>query len=101
MANFFAYILGKLNDKIRVAVKIIWCKEFSVREKKILGVLDAKNPKIEEKGIPRIYYIGPFLEKYDAVVMTLFDGDLERRWKKQKGQISDSSLLMVFKRSVR
>lgn len=89
-----------MDGKTSVAVKIFWDKEYSVQEKKILGVLDAKNPRIEEKGIPRIYYIGPFLEKYDAIVMTLFDGDLDGRLKKQNGHINDLSLLMIFKRSV-
>lgn len=94
----FAFISGKLNDQIPVAVKIIWGKQFSVREKNILEVLDATNSEIEEKGIPRIYYTGPLLQ-YDAIVMTLFEGDLESRFRKQK-KINDLSILMIFKRSV-
>lgn len=97
---FSAYISGKLNGKTEVAVKITWDKEYSLREKKILGILDAENPSIEAFGIPRIYYAGPIFQVYDAIVMTLFDGDLESRWKKQNEHMNDLSILMIFKRSV-
>lgn len=68
---------------------------------KILKALNATNdPKIERLGIPRIYYHGEFHGDSHAIVMSLFDGTLSKRYKEQGGPLKDSSVLMIFKRTV-
>lgn len=65
-----------------------------------LKMLDAvDNTDIEAKGIPKVYFHGKFFNRYYAIGMTLFSGTLEDRWKKA-GNISELSILLIFKRSV-
>lgn len=58
-----------------------------------------KNPNIEAEGIPRVYFNGRLMKRYFAIGITLFNGTLEDRWKKL-GNISELSILIIFKRAV-
>lgn len=68
---------------------------------KIFQALNATNDlDIEKKGIARVFYYGPFLTNYHAIVMSLFEETLEDRYKLQNQHISDLSILLIFKRTV-
>lgn len=61
------------------------------------------NPKIEEHGIPCVYYHGQFLHLYHAIVMTLFNEtlkDLHDRYKLREEHLSELSVLLMFKDAV-
>lgn len=65
---------------------------------KALGALDDVN--IEQKGVPRVYYHGPVLSNYYAIVMTFFDETLEDRYLNEKEHLSNLNILLIFKRLV-
>lgn len=68
---------------------------------KIFQALNATNDlDIEKKGIARVFYAGPILQKYNAIVMSLFEETLEDRYELQNEHISDLSILLIFKRTV-
>lgn len=76
-------------------------KESMDYEMKVLKVLNAtNNPTIENQGIPRVYFHGPFLKVYNTIVMTLFDGTLEDRYEHHREQLTYSNILTIFKRAV-
>lgn len=61
-----------------------------------------KNPKIENNGIPQVYYYGCFL-KYDAIAMTLFEGSIDDRYKierKARRKFTDTTILSIFLQTV-
>lgn len=88
-----------------VALKIIWEHEAMDEEMAIFNALNATdNLEIEKHGIPRVYYNGPFLKHYHAIVMTLFDGTVADRYEKERanGQsLSDLVILSIFMQAVR
>lgn len=88
-----------------VAIKINDSEKNFVKEMKGFEALNATvDEHIETHGIPRIYFSGPFRKRYHAIAMTLLDGSLEDRMKKQKQEgkkISELSLLLIFRRAVR
>lgn len=87
------------NDTINVAVKIMLDEEFLDEEIMVFEALDAINdPDIEKYGIAKVFYYGPVLEKYYAIVMTLFDGSFED--KIPKGSLSEIKCLTFFKQAV-
>lgn len=70
-----------------------------------LGVFEALNamrdPNIEQHDIPRIHFHGKILnDKFDAIAMSLFDETLQDRYIVQNKNLSDLSILMIFKRAV-
>lgn len=72
-----------------------------VQEMKIFEALNAtRDPNIEQYDIPRIHFHGKILNKYDAIAMTLFDEDLYDRYMAQNQNLSDLSILMIFKQAV-
>lgn len=83
-------------------MKIV-CDEDSMHDEvaiyQALGALD--DNKIEEKGVPRVYYRGPVLSNYYAIVMTLFDETLEDRYQYENEKLSNLNILLIFKRLVR
>lgn len=87
-----------------VAIKIIWNKKSMFQERAIINALNAaKDPDIENHGIPRIYYQGRFLQKYNAIAMTLFDETLHDLYEKERlgrRTISDRNFLTIFKHVV-
>lgn len=97
-----AIVWKAIYDKnITVAVKIVWDKKSLDKELNVFEALNAGNDsRIENYGIPKIYYSGTILNGYHAIVMTLFDGTLNSRLNAQNGHISDLSILMIFKRTV-
>lgn len=103
--GFFFFSSGIYNNTERVAIKISWHKSFYNREIAALKALNAMNTSdTEDHKIPKIYFFGKILEEYDAIAMTLFEGTLQDRHlhQKRKGlQLSDSSILMIFKQAVR
>lgn len=71
------------------------------QEVTILQALRAtKEVNIEERGIPKIYYHGTVLKEYNAIVMTLFDMSLQKCYELQGKQISDLSILLIFRQAV-
>lgn len=89
-----------------MAVKFIMSDKAFDREMEMYKALNAiDDPNIETKGIPKIYSYGSFESqtngKISFIAMTLFDGTLEARIKQQKRNISDLSLSLIFRRSVR
>lgn len=90
---------GLYNDTINVAVKVILDQEFLDEEMEIFEALDAINdPDIEKHGIAKVFYHGPVLDKYYAIVMTLFDGSFED--KIPKGSLSEIKCLNIFIQAV-
>lgn len=60
------------------------------------------NTKIQK--IPKIFYAGKILGQYDTIAMTLFEETLQDRYLNQKRRglkLSDFSILMIFKQTVR
>lgn len=95
------YCLGTFNETIKVAVKISDEKEAIEREMRIFKVLNTtEDPLIENKRIPRVFYHGPILGKYFAIVMTLFDETLDARFKHQNKHFSETTFLLIFKQAV-
>lgn len=71
------------------------------QELKILEALNAfKDPNIEQHDIPKIYYHGKVLGEYDAIAMSLFDETLEDRYLAQNQNLSDLSILVIFRQAV-
>lgn len=100
VSQFACIFLGFYNGDA-VAIKIIWQKKSFDREIEILKALNAiEDLEIERRGVPRLYYHGPFLRKYRAIAMTLFDGTLKDRCKSTKMPITDVNILMWFRRAV-
>lgn len=96
---------GEFNNE-NVAVKFILTDSAFDRELEMYKALNATDdPNIEEKGIPRVFCYGSFeswaKEQVHFIAMTLFDGTLEARFKQQEKNISDLSLSLIFRRSVR
>ncbi|XP_031624043.1 casein kinase I-like [Contarinia nasturtii] len=92
---------GLYNRNTNIAIKIFWNEELLNEEIKIYHALNAtEDLNIESRGIPKVYYYGPFLEKYHAIAITLFDGTLRDRFKLQNGHLSDFSILLIFKQAV-
>lgn len=92
-------------DRKQVAVKLTLFESNFDQELKIYKALNATDdPYIERKGIPKVFCHGSFIswtnEKVYFIAMTLFDGDLEARLRLQRGNISDLSLSLIFRRSV-
>lgn len=88
-------------DKIPVPIKITWDKKAADQEMRIFKALNAvENPKIENYGIPNVYYYGPINGGYHAIAMTLFDESVEDRYAVQNEQFSDLSILLILKRAV-
>lgn len=88
-------------DNELVAVKIVWDEESYNDEVEIyqaLGSMD--NAKIEDEGIPRVYFHGKVLSKYFAIAMTLFDGTLLNRYEIQNEHLSYLTILLIFRRFV-
>lgn len=84
-----------------VAVKIIWSKESMENELKVFTALNAtKDPKIENYGIPRVYYHGDIFGTHNAIVMTLFTETLYDRYTDKVKHLSNLDLLRYFKRAV-
>lgn len=85
-----------------VAVKIIWDKESMDHEMAIFLALNATNdPEIESHRVPKIFYSGNVLGKYNAIAMTLFDETLEDRYKRQNKQpFAIFTVLLIFKQAV-
>lgn len=79
-------------------MKVILDEEFLNEEMEVFKALDALNPDIEKHGIARVYYHGPILDKYYAIVMTLFDGSFEDEI--PKGSLSEIKCLTFFKQAV-
>lgn len=66
----------------------------------IFNALNAtENLEIESHGIPRVFYNGPFLQYY-AIAMTLFDGDLDGRYEKEKMNLTTITILSIFRQAV-
>lgn len=88
-----------------VAIKINTNETVFTEELKGFEALNATvDEDIESHGIPKIYFSGKFLRKYHAIAMTLLDGTLQdrmRKQKKEKKKISELSLLLIFRRAVR
>lgn len=60
------------------------------------------NPEIEKCGIPNAYVYGNEIKHpYWGIGMTLFDENLEERWGLQQKNISELSILLIFKRGVK
>lgn len=87
-----------------VAVKIVENETFFDHEVNIYKALNAiNNPKIEEHGIPSVYYRGKFLGVYHAIAMTLFDEtfqDVCDRYALRGENLSELSSLLIFKEAV-
>lgn len=70
----------------------------------IFNALNAtKNLEIEKHGIPRVYYNGPFLKHYNAIAMTLFDGTIGDRYKREQEHgrsLPDLTVLSIFLQAV-
>lgn len=97
---FISIFAGKY-DKVTVAIKFIADKKSFDHEIKIYKILNAtKDKKIERFGIPRIYYHGKVLSKYNIIAMTLFEGTLGDRTKIQEKHLSNLGILQIFKRTV-
>lgn len=90
---------GFYNGK-QVAIKITWRQKSFDREIEILKALKAENLYVEQYGIPRVYYHGPFLRKYNAIAMTLLEGNLKDRCRPENGPTSDINILLWFRRAV-
>lgn len=88
-----------------VAIKINTNENNFKEEMKGFEALNATVDKdIETHGIPKVYFSGRFMYRYHAIAMSLFDGTLEdrkRKLKKENKQISELSLLLIFRRAVR
>lgn len=94
--------VGSFDNTTNVAVKIVWDAEAMHDEIKIyraLGALD--NPRIEDEGIPRVFFHGLVLEKYHCIAMTLFQATLKDRYEQQNKHFEHMSVLLIFKRLVR
>lgn len=69
-------------------------------EMRIFQALNAtENPDIEKQGILRVFYYGPFLNHH-AIAMTLCEGTLADRYKRQNEPLSYLSVLLIFRRTV-
>lgn len=94
---------GIYDADIQVAVKLTMFKSDFTKELNIYKALNATDKDIETHGIPRVYCHGSFVSWTDGIVyfiaMTLFEGDLEARLRQQRGNISDLSLSLIFRRS--
>lgn len=86
-----------------VAVKIIHDSASMDKELIIFEKLKAiNNPKIENSGIPQVYYHGWFLN-YDAIAMTLFEGSVNDRYeieRKAGRKFTDTTILSIFLQAV-
>lgn len=63
-----------------------------------------ENLEIENHRVPRVYYHGPFLEHYHAIVMTLFDGTAADQYEKERRHgrsLPDMTILSIFMQAVR
>lgn len=84
-----------------VAIKITDHEGSYSNEMHVLYVLNGiENSNIEVHGIPRVFFSGTFMNCYFVIGMTLFDETLDDRWKKQKKNISELSILLIFRRAV-
>lgn len=95
-------LIGKYDDET-VAVKIVWDEESYNDEVEIyqaLGSMNNNNNRIEDEGIPRVYFHGKVLSKYFAIAMTLFDGTLLDRYEIQNEHLSNITILLIFRRLV-
>lgn len=86
-----------------VAVKIIHDSASMDKELMIFEELKAvNNPKIENSGIPEVFYYGWFLN-YDAIAMTLFEGSVNDRYeieRKAGKKFTDTTILSIFLQAV-
>lgn len=100
----YVHISAVNGDDIAVTVKLSRNNTDNTQEAKILNYLKEKDPNLEEHGVPKIYYSGVVMLAYRANVMTLFHGsfvDVQERYKKEKLQLSDLSLLILFRGAVK
>lgn len=99
---FLVYvILGRLDDKFDVALKIASYMAPWIKETQTLKALNAiDDPNIEKHDIPRVYYHGLIFNRFPAIAMTLFDGSLNDLYERYKGNISESQILFIFKQAV-
>lgn len=101
MLNFIPIGFSGNYDNVSVACKLVDDKKYMDDELKIYKALKAtENLNMEPHVVPNIYYNGPILDKYYAIAMTLFDGNLLDRYDQQKKKLSDFSILMIFKQAV-
>lgn len=88
-------------DRETVAVKIVWDQESFNDEVEIYQALGSmNNAKIEDLGIPKVYFYGKVLSKYFAIAMTVFDGTLLNRYEIQNKHLSNLTILLIFRRWV-
>lgn len=79
----------------------MWNEKRYAREIEAYTALNATDdPEIEKRGIPRIYYHGKLFSERHAIAMTLFEETLYHRFKFQHKNISELSILLIFKRAV-
>lgn len=65
-------------DGTSVAIKVVWNERKMAREVAVLTRLKAiEKSDIEKHGIPRVYYYGEMLDKYDGIAMSLFQYNLD------------------------
>lgn len=84
-----------------MAIKITWNETLFDREVAVFEALDAiDDANIENKRVPRVYYQGTVLMKYNAIAMSLFETTLDYRYRLQRKHLSDFSILMIFKQAV-
>lgn len=95
----FSLFLGKLNDKIDVAIKFaLKDSEVSLKSEYLMyeKVGATSDIDCEKSGIPFIHYFGRVTHYYDVIIMTLLDDSIGEKFYHREKDFTKEYQLRLF-----